>query len=522
MTSQQTPRTREQVLECRLAIAQLLITPADLEAKFDTVLQLVIELMKGDYGSIMTLSPSDGKLRIMAHTGIDQAVVEARNQEGILVGGPTIAGHVAESHEPLLFPRDERRFLPALVRNSGVSSSICVPLIGEDGHLRGVLNINTTSGEFDADDLEVASEVAGEIAAALADRENLTAVESAGWLLAAADDLAGLKSSLAGLVGLTRTVSNIALFVNNNGALELAADSSSRRKVPPRVISLSRDSSPVAQAMQTAKTVEFRSGQARSDIALAIPLLRGGDGKKEPLGVIVVESEGESLTFEERTVLGMLAGMLELTFGRISSNMELLSIYQQIVSAIAAAIETRDRYTKDHSLAVAELAVLIAQFMGLGSPELETLREGGAVHDAGKLYVAEAILNSTQRLSDAEFAQIQLHPPNGHKMVCPIQAWAGDIAQIVLLHHVRWDGGGYPAGVIGPKELPLLVAIIGVADAFHAMQGRVYKAGLSPAELVAEVKRCRGTQFMPEVANALLELGGRGFEWLGRRIELPV
>lgn len=177
-------------------------------------------------------------------------------------------------------------------------------------------------------------------------------------------------------------------------------------------------------------------------------------------------------------------------------------------ATLAYAVDARDAYTGSHSHSVGELAAEIATRVGLSSEDIQLVRLAGRLHDLGKLAIPEEILRKPGPLSDAERLVLERHPQIGFRMlqslgVEPIATW-------VLHHHERWDGRGYPDGLAG-EAIPLGARIVFVADAYDAMTTeRVYGTRRSPAQALAELGQCAGTQFDPAVVAAFLaeELGG--------------
>jgi diguanylate cyclase (GGDEF)-like protein len=196
------------------------------------------------------------------------------------------------------------------------------------------------------------------------------------------------------------------------------------------------------------------------------------------------------------------ADVAELSeFRRVASGVDRIARFRAAAS-LARAVDSRDAYTGSHSERVATLAAEIATHLGLPADEVELTRLAGSLHDLGKLAIPEEILRKPAALSDAERLVLQRHPQIGYRMleslgVDPIADW-------VLHHHERWDGSGYPDGLAGDR-IPLGARIIFVSDAFDAMTSdRLYRQALSYEEAVAEVERCAGTQFDPEVVSAFL------------------
>jgi putative nucleotidyltransferase with HDIG domain len=172
-------------------------------------------------------------------------------------------------------------------------------------------------------------------------------------------------------------------------------------------------------------------------------------------------------------------------------------------ASLAHAVDERDAYTGRHSYVVAELAARVANLLGLDAEEVELVRLAGSLHDLGKLAIPEEILRKPGPLSDAELLVLRRHPQIGFRMlrslgVEPVSTW-------VLHHHERWDGRGYPHG-LGGEDIPLGSRILFVADAYDAMTSdRVYRSHLDHDTAVAELERCAGTQFDPQVVAVFVK-----------------
>lgn len=176
-----------------------------------------------------------------------------------------------------------------------------------------------------------------------------------------------------------------------------------------------------------------------------------------------------------------------------------------MVDSLAAALDAKNSYTYGHSERVAELSVMLAKQMGLPQTELERIHIGAHLHDIGKIGIPDAILNKPGKLTEAEFAIMRHHPIIGSRIVENNRV-LHEIADIVRHHHERYDGRGYPDGLSG-CNISLGARIVAVADSFDAMTTiRSYRYGLSIPSAKEELVRCRGTQFDPEVVNALLGL----------------
>ncbi len=172
-------------------------------------------------------------------------------------------------------------------------------------------------------------------------------------------------------------------------------------------------------------------------------------------------------------------------------------------ASLARAVDARDVYTGSHSQRVADLAARTARRLGLPDEDIELTRLAASLHDLGKLAIPEEILRKPGPLTEPERMVLERHPQIGFRMleslgVDPVADW-------VLHHHERWDGSGYPDGLPG-DQIPLGARIIFVADAYDAMTSeRVYRRRVAPEHAIAELERCAGSQFDPEIVAALAD-----------------
>ena len=205
--------------------------------------------------------------------------------------------------------------------------------------------------------------------------------------------------------------------------------------------------------------------------------------------------------------------VLFTTFHNISTSFFKLEEYnnlqnqftKELIASIVKVLEVYDEYTSGHSENVAKMAEAIAQEMDLSSKEIKDTYWAGMVHDIGKLLVPLDILNKKERLTDEEYKIIKNHPQWGYEALCKSETLS-QIADYVLFHHERWDGGGYPDG-IAEDDIPLVAQILTVADAWDAMTStRSYREPLPQKEALQEIKDNRGSQFSPQVVDAFLKI----------------
>jgi putative nucleotidyltransferase with HDIG domain len=187
---------------------------------------------------------------------------------------------------------------------------------------------------------------------------------------------------------------------------------------------------------------------------------------------------------------------------------------RDVIAALSVAIEAKDPYTWRHSAEVSNWAAKIALQVGLSQAEIEDIKLAGIVHDVGKIHVPEDVLSKPSPLTLTEFDLVKSHASWGAKILEPLKMTA--LERIVRHHHESFDGHGYPDGLKG-EQIPLGARIMAVAEAFQYMvRGNHYRKPRSVEDAVAEMCRCRGTQFDPVAVNALIKLlesrGGPGGE----------
>jgi HD-GYP domain-containing protein (c-di-GMP phosphodiesterase class II) len=187
------------------------------------------------------------------------------------------------------------------------------------------------------------------------------------------------------------------------------------------------------------------------------------------------------------------------------------SLFLQTITALAEAIEAKDKYTSGHTERVVEYSLKIGmqlkKMRAIRNWELfqKDLKIAALLHDIGKIGVPEKVLNKKASLNEKEWQIIKSHPMMGEGILNPIK----DLKKVILAvryHHERYDGHGYPAGLAG-RKIPLIAAIISVADAYDAMiSRRPYRKAFSRKEAISIIKKNSGKQFHPKVVEAFLRI----------------
>ncbi|MBM2830954.1 MAG: domain virulence regulator [Dehalococcoidia bacterium] len=255
---------------------------------------------------------------------------------------------------------------------------------------------------------------------------------------------------------------------------------------------------------------------AVSDTSIAIQCMKEGayDYLTKPFNLdeVILSAqralEKRRLELENRDYRQHLEGKVEEQAGKIRAS------FLSSITALAYALEAKDRYTSGHSQRVARMAVAVAKELDIPSDRVEKIRLGALIHDLGKIGVREAVLNKPGKLTDEEFRHMGEHPDIGQHILNPVVDEKSTL-EMVRHHHERYDGRGYPDGLQGEK-IPLGARILAVADSYDAMTSeRPYRGAMSVDAANAEIVRGRSAQFDPMVADAFLRSGSQRILLLG-------
>jgi putative nucleotidyltransferase with HDIG domain len=232
---------------------------------------------------------------------------------------------------------------------------------------------------------------------------------------------------------------------------------------------------------------------------LLVPIQARG----KPVGLVHLAVSAGAGSFSQRdlSLLGILSNQAGISLENARLYEAVRKDYVDVIQGLAGAVDARDHYTREHSNRVSVYGVLLAKELKLDESMVEAVQFGGLLHDIGKIGIPDHILNKPARLSEEEFQVMKRHSSLGAGILRRVDSLI-PLVPLVLYHHERFDGRGYPEGLAG-KKIPLGARILNVADSFETITSdRVYHKARSLEEGLDELKRCAGGQFDPELVDA--------------------
>lgn len=191
-------------------------------------------------------------------------------------------------------------------------------------------------------------------------------------------------------------------------------------------------------------------------------------------------------------------------------------LFHQLSESFGNAVDAKDRPTYNHSQYVAVIGYLIALALGCSAKQADVIHIAGHLHDIGKIGVPDAVLKKHGKFTDEDWKWMKRHPEMGAKIVAPVKAFKfnGGIWEVILHHHEKFDGSGYPTRLEG-KDIPIGARIVAVADTLSALiQDRPYRKGRGFDDAVEEILRHSGTQFDSLVVKAFIGINNNIRQWL--------
>lgn len=204
----------------------------------------------------------------------------------------------------------------------------------------------------------------------------------------------------------------------------------------------------------------------------------------------------------------LLLGFMAVAFSiaLLATQRKLKKSYSNVLYSLVLSLETRDLYSAGHSKRVAELSKQLAEKFGLNKDMIEVIKRAGLLHDIGKIGIPDNVLLKNTRLDLQETIKIREHPMIASSLLRTVQTFYAKEIEIIVAHHERWDGQGYPLG-LRQNDIPLGAQIMAIADTFDAMTSdRPYRKALSINDALNEIVRNAGTQFNLILVQQFIDL----------------
>lgn len=482
-------------------------------AGVDSALEHAMATAAADEGSLMMLRRGTDIIEVAAVRGAGPtAAVGATCRVG-----EGIPGRVAKTGRSVLISGSSDEIWPSAEGSDPVRTVVCVPMMDEDD-LVGVLSLGFHDAHRHLSSEELAAvETFASLAAAglrlMAERSD-TAHELMELL-----QVSELSRVLQGDLALPELMPVVASVLEKSldfrlGGVLLTGHGKERATIVVRADATTGDIDAV---------LEDAAGLTLADVGEPMLVTHLGDVvdaeasetewtvlsvaltvRDVGIGALFVASD-EPGTFDASAerLLWRLAEQVGPAFDRALLFERLRDDYARTIAALSAALDANERREVGHSARVMDYAMAIAEDMGLGPDDVEILRFAGLLHDIGKVGVSDEILLKPSRLTSEEHAMVQLHSQLGATLLEQVE-FLNDIAPVVLHHHERWDGGGYPMRLAG-EQIPLLSRILAVADSYDAMTTSApHRRALTFAQAKVELAAGAGSQFDPRVVAALL------------------
>ncbi len=466
----------------------------------DRILSLVEEVFALDNCAVLLFDPVEEAMVIRAERGYRPEVVESfRGGEG-----RGVTGHVFSTGQALIV-NDVKGWNGYVEGVAGAHSEMAAPLRIENNVI-GVLDAESKRTDaFEEGDLDLFRIFANQAATAInnaslmsrltdysrrieranADLERrvkeLTAVQEASRAIASSLDL---HDTLKAIVTTTRDIvrsSSCTIRLLDNEQEEM-------------------------RELDTAVGVSEKvDEQQRPDVLrsfLGLPLRIGS----RVMGYFELGSvEANAFCENDRRILEVLASQAAIAIENARLFEKTQETYYETIRSLAQALEARDAYTRGHSERVTRYSIAVAEKMSMTADCVKVIRYAGLLHDIGKIGISDSILHKRLALSEEEWGVIRSHPLFGDLILQPLK-FLEEAQRIVLRHHERWDGSGYPGNMKG-EEIPIEARIIAIADAYDAMtSNRPYRQALPHAEALGEIDKAAGRQFDPQVVEAFLSV----------------
>lgn len=523
--------TRKRTLKEKLAVltetASAMMTELEPSVLLDFILDRVQSLFGVDRCAVLQVERGKRVLKLVRSVGYNPDIAAGFSIEV----GKGISGWVASTGLPAFIEdvASDPRYVPGV---TGAVSEVAVPLRRKE-EVVGVLDIESTKRlSLNDFDMELLMLFASQCAAALYTASLVSELEEHKKQLETRlreqqvlNHIGKLLGEVLPLDEVLREILRLARDVLNFKACAILLPEGEDRDVlrvraaigyPPSIIEKIRIRkgegitglvyrTGIPRLVEDVRKVsDYIPGVVGGRCEMACPLVVRG----RVLGVLDAEGETPGCFTEHQFVLfSTFASQAAVAIRNAALLERSQAVYYETISTLANALEARDRYTRGHSERVTKLAVQIGERLGLSKDELNIVRQAGMLHDIGKIGITDEILNKPAELTKKEREEIEHHPMFGSKILEQLK-FLRNACHAILHHHERYDGNGYPGGLVG-SDIPIVARVIAVADAWDAMTSdRPYRKAMDERQAIREIQANAGKQFDPEVVRAFLSVLG--------------
>jgi putative nucleotidyltransferase with HDIG domain len=339
--------------------------------------------------------------------------------------------------------------------------------------------------------------------------EELTTLYRLVDIITEAKTLERVLNSLIDLVSEIISCEGAMLFLTDDktGEIDIALKRNINKKIEYKV-NMQNKQKVIDWALKKGKTIampdieEDANDQDRYTFVL-VPLI----AHDKPVGLIdiITDTPEGDITSKDLSLLTILAKQAALAIENVKLYESTKKDQINIIRALSSTVDAKDHHTQGHSQRVSDYSLRIAESLGLAERELEVIKYAALLHDIGKIAIPDDIIKKPSSLTPEEFEQVKQHPIIGAKIIKEIDSLA-PMVPIILHHHERFDGKGYPDGLKG-ENIPIGARIVHVTDAYETMvSARAYRDMLPPELAISELRKNAGTQFDPKIVEIFISI----------------